>query len=142
MLALLQDAADLFASVQALVLPDKGVGQHLLDGDPPLRVFLQGHADEVSAAAGALVHDEVVSDYPVDLGPLGDPKGVVAGQQLVREGADGPGVDLLVVGLARNDLGREVEGRAADGGPDILGTVDRPPEVADLGRALSYPTST
>lgn len=112
------------------------MGQHLLDGDPAVRVLLQGHPNEVPRTARPLVHDEVVGHDPVDLRSLGDFEGIVAGQKLVGEGADGPGIYLLIVSLARNYLGWKVQRGATYGRPDVLGAVDRPSEVAYLDGTL------
>lgn len=72
-----------------------------------------------------------------------DLEGDVADEQLIGEDADRPDVDLLVVLLALEDLGRDVEGCAAESTAELSADlVDGPAEVAELDGALSEATGT
>lgn len=64
-------------------------------------------------------------------------EGRLADDQLVDQDADRPQVNLFIVILPRQQLGREVQRSAAEGRPHFRVVVDCPAEVADLHIALS-----
>jgi hypothetical protein len=59
-----------------------------------------------------------------------------ANEELVREDAQRPQVDVVCVRLALDHLGREVVERAAEGRPAVRRGVDGPAKVADLQVAV------
>ena len=125
------------------VLDDPGVLEHVARRAARVRVHGQQRVDEVLGLVGDLAPEVVVElvdaglDALVELLVVVVVEGRVAAEQDVREHADGPHVDLLAVGLAVQDLRRDVARRAAElvEAPRAR-ELRREPEVAELDRRV------
>lgn len=106
--------------------------QQVLDLDALFGVFLQDGEDEV--AGGIRDFDpgwecDLVVDDAVELALPVDFEGEFADDELVRENADCPDVDALVVHLSLDHFRREVQRCAAASLPESFCTVHRPPKI-------------
>lgn len=123
-----------------LVLGQEVVIEQLLDIHPIIGVLLQALIQKIP---GLATDEHIRRDGDLILDDLdelllsGDLEGILSDQHFVHHDAQRPDIDLLVVLLALEDLGADVERGAAEGGPEFVVLVDRPAEVAELDDVLS-----
>lgn len=122
-----------------MVFPDELHRQKLLAGESLFWVLLQDGLDELlelprHLLAGREVH--LVSHYFLEILLLVDVERRCPEDQLVGQDSNGPKIDLLVVPFALQQLRGEIEGGAAEGGPEFLLLVDGPAKVAQLDIAM------
>ena len=106
---------------------EEGVVHQLLDRGAVLWVLLQAAVQEVSCLGR---EDQIGRDLDLVLNDLhqllllSDAEGILAHQHLIHHYTDRPDVDLLVVLVAFEDLGADVERSAAESSPQFVVLVD------------------
>jgi hypothetical protein len=134
-------------SLVRIVYFNEDVIQNLFDGVPIFRIGSEHSPEQIDSRGGEpLVDAELaLDDVALDVEGRGRAERGLAVQQLVQQDAERPHVDLLVLVVAADHLGRHVLVRAAKRDPVVrlgpgsareLGELAAPAEVGHLGHEV------
>ena len=102
---------------------EEGMIHEFFDTGPFIRILLQAAIEEVpylSRHAQVRWYFYLILHYLYQFFLSGDLKGVLPHHHFVHHDADRPNIDLLIIFLSFEDFGADVEGSAAEGGPQFV----------------------